>query len=247
MKLFSQKIWVLTLLLTIACDQDKHVLDDELTNVDWRVLSIVDKEVNFQMIPLYGYLIRLNKEGQLYYNTDVNNCSASYEHGAEVISIANQSCQERCCDSEFAMTFHSLLSTVDHFKTKGDSLLLRGDKEIVFEKLPSCEGVACQKNWEYIHLDIRTQAGTPPYLTKVVLLRKEDGAILYEHNVLEGYSGFEYTLIEDSFQKTLRNKQLSVSFLGYKNDVLLVSKDFVVTADCCHVSLVEGSQQVVID
>ncbi len=246
MKPVGTKVCFFLLVLTLACSQDEPARE-ELANSDWRVLSIVDKEKRSQLLPVYGYILRMKTDGQLYYNLDANNCSAMYQRNAEGIIVADQSCQERCCDTDFAVNLQSLIPTINTFKVTGDSLTLIGEKEIIFEKLPSCEGVGCQKNWEYIYLDIRTQTGTPVYLTKVKLVRKEDGAILYEHNVSEGYAGFDYTLIEDSFQKTLRNKRVEVSFLGYRNDLLLVNKDFVVTADCCHVSLVEGSLQVVID
>lgn len=246
MKPVVTKICFLLLVLTLACSQDEPVLD-ELANSDWRVLSIVDKEDQTQLLPVYGYILRLNTEGQLYYNLDVNNCSAMYQRNAEGITIADQSCQERCCDTDYAVQLQALIPTVTTFKVEEDNLTLIGEKDIVFEKLPSCDGVACQKYWEYIHLNIRTRAGTPAYLTKVKLVRKEDGATLYESNVIEGYAGFEYTLIDDGFQKTFRNKRVVISFLGYRNDELLVNHDFVVTADCCHVSVVEGALQVVID
>ena len=233
-------------ILTLGCSQDEPARE-ELADIDWRVLSIVDKENQTQVLPVYGYVLHLNTKGQLYYNLDANNCSATYQRGVEEITVTNQSCQERCCDGDFAVRLQSLVPTLNNFRIKGDSLTLIGEEEIVFEKLPSCEGVGCQKNWEYIHLNIRTQAGSPAFLTKTKLVRKEDGAILYENNVIEGYAGFEYTLIEDGFQKTFRNKPVEVSFLGYRNEVLLVNQDFVVTADCCHVDMVEGSLQVVID
>lgn len=246
MKSVFIKICFFLLFLTLACSQDDPARE-ELADIDWRVLSIVDKENQTQLLPVYGYILRMNTVGQLYYNLDANNCSAIYQRGMEGIAVTNQSCQERCCDTDFAVNLQSLIPAINDFRITGDSLTLIGEKEIIFEKLPSCEGVGCQKDWVYIHLDIRTQAGLPAYITKTMLVRKEDGAILYERNVAEGYAGFEYTLIEDSFQKTFRNKQVEVSFLGYRNDVLLVNKDFVVTADCCHVSMVEGSLQVVID
>lgn len=246
MKPVVTKVSFFLLVLTLACSQDEPARE-ELANSDWRVLSIVDKEKRTQLLPVYGYILRMNTDGQLYYNLDVNNCSAIYQRNAEGIIVTDQSCQERCCDTDFAVNLQSLIPTINTFKVTDDSLTLVGEKEIVFEKLPSCEGVACQKYWEYIQLNIRTQTGTPAYLTKVRLVRKEDEAILYEYNVAEGYAGFEYTLMEDSFQKTLRNKQVEVLFLGYRNDELLVNQDFVVTADCCHVIMVEGSLQIVID
>lgn len=246
MKLVGTKVCFFLLVLTLACSQDEPSRE-ELADIDWRVLSIVDKENQTQVLPVYGYILHMNTNGQLYYNLDANNCSATYQHGVERITVTNQSCQERCCDGDFAVRLQSLIPTLNNFRIKGDSLTMIGEEEIVFEKLPSCEDVGCQKYWEYIHLNIRTQVGTPAFLTKTKLVRKEDGVILYENNVIEGYAGFEYTLIEDGFQKTFRNKPVEVSFLGYRNEVLLVNQDFVVTADCCHVAVVEGSLQVVID
>ena len=46
-------------ILTLGCSQDEPARE-ELADIDWRVLSIVDKKNQTQVLPVYGYILRLN-------------------------------------------------------------------------------------------------------------------------------------------------------------------------------------------
>ena len=44
----------------------------------------------------------------------------------------------------------------------------------------------------------------------------------------------------------LRNSNVEIEFQGYIENSLVIKKQLVVTADCCHVSLVSGETKVYI-
>jgi hypothetical protein len=61
-----------------------------------------------------------------------------------------------------------------------------------------------------------------------------------KHDNLSGYSGY-YSLANDGSIDLFKFKNVEVEFTGYVNNSIVIQKRFIVTADCCHISLVEGN------
>jgi len=80
----------------------------------------------------------------------------------------------------------------------------------------------------------------PVLLTDFKVLRISDNKdITIKDNNLNDNLGY-YQLVNDTGIAMLRNKNVEIEFQGYVNNTLIINKRFVVTADCCHVSLVSG-------
>ena len=56
-----------------------------------------------------------------------------------------------------------------------------------------------------------------------------------------------YPLISDAHRIQYQNKTTTLTFKGYINDELVVNQEFKVGADCCHVSLITGNREIVLD
>jgi len=87
---------------------------------------------------------------------------------------------------------------------------------------------------------------TPVVLTKYKVYRVADNLdITVSDSDLSDNNGY-YTLVNDSRMGILKNKNIEIEFQGFLNDVLVISKRFLVGGDCCHVSLVAGENVIYI-
>lgn len=117
------------------------------------------------------------------------------------------------------------------------------------ENNPDCQNVGCSKEFLLIGLNLLHESdNSPVILTSYKVLRFSDNKdITHSSRVIEGYTfmGF-YPLVDDSDKETLRNKNVEIEFQGFIDNNLIVTKRFVVTADCCHISKISGESTVYI-
>jgi hypothetical protein len=77
-------------------------------------------------------------------------------------------------------------------------------------------------------------------LTDYKVTRVSDNKdITIKPNDLFQYNG-SYPVANDSQQNLFRHNDVEVEFTGYVNGSVVIQKRFIVTADCCHISLVQG-------
>jgi hypothetical protein len=77
-------------------------------------------------------------------------------------------------------------------------------------------------------------------LTDYKVTRVSDNEdITIKPNDLFLYNG-SYPVTNDNLQHLFRNRDVEVEFTGFVNGSIVIQKRFIVTADCCHISLVEG-------
>ncbi|MCZ2277329.1 MAG: hypothetical protein LC117_05310 [Bacteroidia bacterium] len=53
-----------------------------------------------------------------------------------------------------------------------------------------------------------------------------------------------YPVLDDSYQPKLEGKTEEFRFLGFKNNVMLVNEPFIISADKCHINLVNGKSEI---
>jgi hypothetical protein len=58
------------------------------------------------------------------------------------------------------------------------------------------------------------------------------------------WEGTSYTVLNDLFKDTLRNRQENFTFYGIINDIVVVEEPFVIKADECHIELVSGRTEI---
>jgi hypothetical protein len=60
------------------------------------------------------------------------------------------------------------------------------------------------------------------------------------HGKADGY----YVVLDDSYQKKLQNMNASFRFIGIKDGKEVISQVFRIGADCCHISKIEGPEEI---
>ena len=107
-------------------------------------------------------------------------------------------------------------------------------------------------------IDCTTALCTTIYMSITVTIKHKTDSTLYhltdykvnrvsnnsevtpKHDNLSGYSGY-YSVANDGNIDLFKFKNVEVEFTGYVNNSIVIQKRFIVTADCCHISLVEGN------
>ena len=56
-----------------------------------------------------------------------------------------------------------------------------------------------------------------------------------------------YPLFGDEYQQSYANTEIQVNFKGIINNQIIIDKNFIVGADCCHVNLISGNTNIVTD
>lgn len=110
-----------------------------------------------------------------------------------------------------------------------------------------CTDVACTMEFRSINILVRlSKDNSAVILSSYKVLRVSDKRdITIADNDLNDNQGY-YPLINDSYDEMLRFKDVEVEFQGFIGSQLVVDKRFIVTADCCHISLVSGDTEVYI-
>ena len=104
-----------------------------------------------------------------------------------------------------------------------------------------CTTVICTMEFRSIMIHIRRSTdNTPVILTSYKVLRTSDNKdITMRDNDLTDNNGY-YTIVNDSSEGLTINANTEVEFQGYINNTQVISRKFIVSEDCCHVSYVSG-------
>jgi hypothetical protein len=104
-----------------------------------------------------------------------------------------------------------------------------------------CSNAICTMEFRTVSVLIKHKTDSTLYnLTDYKVTRVSDNKdITIKPNDLFQYNG-SYPVVNDSQQGLFRNSDVEVEFTGYVNGSEVIKKRFIVTADCCHISLVEG-------
>ena len=109
---------------------------------------------------------------------------------------------------------------------------------------------ACTEEYRILHVEVTNAAGEPYILDEYYTTKIEDGLKFNlqtdSRDSLASITG-EYTVAEDQlFQFTDRCGK-EFKFTGIKDGVEVVSRNFVIAHDCCHVVITEGDINVIVD
>jgi hypothetical protein len=105
-----------------------------------------------------------------------------------------------------------------------------------------CTSALCTTIYMSITVTIKHKTDSTLYhLTDYKVKRVSNNSdVTPSHDNLSGYSGY-YPLADDGNMDLYKFKNIEVEFTGYVNNSIVIQKRFIVTADCCHISLVEGN------
>ncbi|SKB36149.1 hypothetical protein SAMN05660226_00895 [Parapedobacter luteus] len=115
----------------------------------------------------------------------------------------------------------------------------------------SCEGVMCTEQFVTLSVTVVDSKSAPIALDRIKVTRLSDGRELTAGDNSEWETARQqgmYRLADDGDEDAVpRFEETKLRFEGFINGNLVATGDYVVTYDCCHISLVSGEQELVID
>ena len=115
----------------------------------------------------------------------------------------------------------------------------------------NCNDVFCTHEFKTIVVSIKNSNSNPIALDSFEVIIIESG-IDITRNVNE--TEFEmmrqngiYPLFGDENQQNYINSKILIKFKGIINNQVIANKNFTVGADCCHVNLISGNTNIIVD
>ncbi len=94
-----------------------------------------------------------------------------------------------------------------------------------------------------VPVQVKTFSDKPVSLDEVYTVRvKTNEKITYQQNM----GGGRYYVLDDSYQRKLKNRSEQFQFVGVKNGRVVISEMYTISADCCHIKKVSGKDLIVI-
>jgi hypothetical protein len=105
----------------------------------------------------------------------------------------------------------------------------------------NCEFSMCTMEFRSVVVLLKHESDSTAFvLTDYKVIRLSDSKdISIKDDNLGDNNGY-YPIINDTKRNLFEFNNTAVEFKGYLNNDLVIQKQFIVTSDCCHISLVEG-------
>ena len=111
-----------------------------------------------------------------------------------------------------------------------------------------CANKACTEVFKTIVVTIKDSENNPVALDSFKVTNLENGNDLSrEINNAEFEAMREngvYPLFGDEYARDFSNKEVEINFKGYIDNQEIISSDYKVGADCCHVILISGDPEI---
>jgi hypothetical protein len=233
---FAMKILTAALLLSLmfsACEKEPYLIPENEVP-EWLKSRISRDEAEMSTAPqsmlYYGGWIRYEWDGEYY-----------FEYHNELSSSMPQPISE----SGNALHIHAFDTTTEYYKEKCCKQYVW--KAPKFRDLTECIFVNCTEEFRSIVVSIKHASDGSAYrLTDYKVIRTSDGKDITPASDNYARDNGYYPVANDLMTESFRFKTVEVIFKGYHNGALVIQKKFVITADCCHISLVEGETSFVL-
>lgn len=111
--------------------------------------------------------------------------------------------------------------------------------------------VICTEQFETIPVEIKNAANIPVALDSFKVIRLSDNTditVKFDPNdfKLMQKSG-SYPITNDSYQDQLFNENVEVVFTGIKESKIIVNQKYTISADQCHVKLITGDRNIILN
>jgi hypothetical protein len=120
-------------------------------------------------------------------------------------------------------------------------LFIRCNDDDSLYNITDCKSIICTDILVSLTLSLKHAADSSAYiLSDYKVFRVSDGRdIKQNHDDFLTSRGY-YPIANDSEIGLFKFKNVEVEFKGYLHNDLVIQRNFIITADCCHVSLVDG-------
>ena len=110
---------------------------------------------------------------------------------------------------------------------------------------PCDPDIMCTMEFRIIDLKVLNESG------EVIILEEfyteiDGEKIEIPEDVYEASSG-SYPVATDGHMKKIKFEGSNVVFIGLKNNEIVVKHTMIIGKDCCHIQLVEGDQEIVLE
>ena len=123
-----------------------------------------------------------------------------------------------------------------------------GHKETEQEE---CAMVVCTEIYVTLTVSIKNTSGDIIALDSFEVVDTNTGKNLTENYSDPEYQYYKeqglYPIFSDKYHEQYKNSEAVISFKGYVSNNKVVDQEFIVGADCCHVNLISGPSEIVLD
>ena len=118
-------------------------------------------------------------------------------------------------------------------------------------KLPDCGISFCTQNFVILFANVTDTSGVAIPLDNFEVVDIETGENLTLDSSAQEFKTYRekgtYPIFSDTYRIQYQNTKTTISFKGYISSNEVVNESFVVGADCCHVQLISGNTDIIID
>lgn len=113
-----------------------------------------------------------------------------------------------------------------------------------------CTNVICTQNFITLFITVEDKSGVKIPLDSFEVTETTTAKVLTPEYTAQEFQIFRqqgsYPLYDDSYMAEHQNKERLLTFKGFIDAMTVVSGNYVVAADCCHVSLISGDEVLLI-
>ncbi len=111
----------------------------------------------------------------------------------------------------------------------------------------NCALVLCTMEFRMLTVSIKDKAGNF-YNADKVETYTPTGKMIFSQSSPSFFPDSSYVVIDDNNMKDLtKNVNTTVDFKIYKGNAVVKKVQYVVTADCCHISKVSGDTEIIVE
>ena len=112
------------------------------------------------------------------------------------------------------------------------------------DRTEDCSDVICDMAFLSIPITIKYEDGTPVVLDNYEVIEVATGKV---RDVLNWGKEFNtYTIASDLDRGDFAGKEIELQFVGKIGEKIVVTKNYVVSANCCHTYLIKGDEEIVL-
>ena len=107
-----------------------------------------------------------------------------------------------------------------------------------------CSEVNCTKEFCNIGVKMKYEDGTPVVLDSYEVIEVATGKVLDVPNWWKLFN--TYIIASDLDRGDFAGKEIELQFVGKIGEKIVVTKNYVVSANCCHTYLLKGDEEIVL-
>jgi|TARA_B110000459_G_C16302492_1_gene355553 hypothetical protein len=115
------------------------------------------------------------------------------------------------------------------------------------EEITECDidGAICTELFKVVSVEVKDESDQPILLDSISVVKSGTSEVLFTENPTS--TNGVYKLISDTEINDIVKEGTDVTFYGYSNDSQIISENYKVGHDCCHVVFLSGVQVLILE